>query len=167
MFTLPSAPTLTVTRLGTVSPTTKFKLDARGRLVPEGYTVRYPPDVGSVTVVLIITAFTPVAGTPPTPATCTLIVPPGPILPGRLPVDVRVSRIRAGDSDLNRVPSVDNPPNQPATSMTTCVVPCLLKAFTLPSVPTLATTRLAAVSPAEKFRLDARGSEASEGNTVR
>ena len=37
---LPSGPTGAMTRLGTVWPSAKFRLDAVGRLLPEAYTLR-------------------------------------------------------------------------------------------------------------------------------
>ena len=37
---VPLVPTLTITRLGTVCPATKFRLEAVGWLLPVGYTVR-------------------------------------------------------------------------------------------------------------------------------
>src|SRR5207244_1098432 len=39
-LTLPSDPTLTVTRFGTVCPVAKFRFEAVGRPTSEGYTVR-------------------------------------------------------------------------------------------------------------------------------
>src|SRR5207245_6124523 len=40
LVTLPAVPTLTTTRLGTVCPARKLRLDAVGRVVPVGKTVR-------------------------------------------------------------------------------------------------------------------------------
>src|SRR5439155_4669764 len=37
---VPLLPTLTITRLGTVCPATKFRLDTIGWMLPVGYTVR-------------------------------------------------------------------------------------------------------------------------------
>src|SRR5215831_7521495 len=77
-LTMPPEPTLTMTRLGTVWPPTKLRLDAVGWVAPAGQTVRKLGAVGLVTVTLRATADTPVAGTPPTPVTWRLRVTPGP-----------------------------------------------------------------------------------------
>ena len=58
-------PRPTVTRFGIVCPATQFRLEALGRGVPPGQTVRKDGAVVLVTVVLRTTAVTPVAGTPP------------------------------------------------------------------------------------------------------
>ena len=87
------APSPTVTRLGTVCPATKFRLDASGIVTLCGNTIRKPGAVVSVAVTLRTTALTPVAGTPPFPSIWTLIVPPEASFELK-----RVSRMRAGVS---------------------------------------------------------------------
>ncbi|GEP49176.1 hypothetical protein MSA03_26840 [Microbacterium saccharophilum] len=67
-FTTPSPPTFTVTRFGIVCPPLKFRFEAVGIAVPDGYTVTNPSRDGPVTVTFITTAATP-AGTPERPAT--------------------------------------------------------------------------------------------------
>src|SRR6202140_3279497 len=95
-------PTFTITRLGTVCPATKFKLEARGWLLPIGYTVRKLGAVAPVAVTFRITAETPVAGMPlaARPATWTLMVCPGPTAVLVPPFPVRVSRMRAGTTGV-------------------------------------------------------------------
>ncbi len=66
--TLPSF-TGTVTRLGIVRPATQLRFDELGAVSPCGKTVRWPSCCGWVTVTFIVTAVTPEAGTPATPAT--------------------------------------------------------------------------------------------------
>src|SRR2546423_5614977 len=105
METFPLAPTLAITRLGTVSPLRKFRLEATGRVVPLGNRVRKLAAVGLVTATLRTTAPAPVAGTPPTPATWTSIVWWGPTLAVKPPVPYRVSRMRAGDRPPYRPPA--------------------------------------------------------------
>src|SRR5262245_15778800 len=102
-LTLPSGPTPTVTRLGTVWPGTKLRLETSGRESPDGQSVRKPAAVGSTTVTFITTAETPVAGTPPRPVIWAANVwplPSGPGTPPR-PRPVRVSRMRAGAIPVN------------------------------------------------------------------
>jgi len=97
---VPSGPSGTSTRLGTVAPAVKLRLEASGRALPPGYTVKNPLAVALVAVALSTTALGGLgafmAGTPPTPATCTLSVPMGPSLAGGAPRPARVSRMRAG-----------------------------------------------------------------------
>src|SRR5438477_7527421 len=114
-----------ITRLATVWPGTKFRLDALGRGVPLGYAVRKLGAVGFVTVTLRATAVTPAAGTPPRPDTWRFSVEAWPSDPRNPPVPSRVSSSRAGVSPLNN-PAVGDAvggPNQPSTSTTTCTVP--------------------------------------------
>ena len=76
MLTLPPAPSWASTMLGTVWPAAMLTLDASGRRLPVGHTVRKLPSVGSVAVTFRATACAP-ADTPPTPATCRSIGLPG------------------------------------------------------------------------------------------
>ena len=72
-----------------------------GFVVPVGNSVRKLPAVVFVTVTFSTTAPTPVAGSPPAPATGMLLVccgPNGPLMP---PVPSRVSRMRAGVTGVN------------------------------------------------------------------
>ena len=98
-LSVPSGPSGTSTRLGTDAPAVKLRLEASGRALP-GYTVKNPLAVASVAVALSTTAVGGLgafmAGTPPTPATCTRSVPMGPSLAVGAPRPVRVSRMRAG-----------------------------------------------------------------------
>src|ERR1700676_1696410 len=71
MLTWPVELTGTMTRLGTVSPATKLRLEATGCVAPDGHTVRKLVAVGLVTVTFNTTADTPEEGTPP------LVVPVG------------------------------------------------------------------------------------------
>ena len=99
MLILPSADSLTTTRLATVWPAVKLRLEALGRAASAGWTVRWLAAVGAVVVTLRATAATPLAGTPPWPATCTVRVWPAPTAwqpPSQLPVPMRVSSTRAG-----------------------------------------------------------------------
>src|SRR5437660_917558 len=91
METFPLAPTLAMTRFGTVWPGPMLRLEAVGRPSPVGHTVRYVASVGSVPVTLRTTPETPLAGTPAAPATCRLMLALGPTA-----LDRRVSRMRAG-----------------------------------------------------------------------
>src|SRR5664280_1400224 len=106
---LPSAPTGTTTRFGMFCPAWKFRFDVCCMVVPDGHTVMYPAEVGSAAVTFTTTADTPLTGTPPWPVTCRDTVPndgTGPVTP-RL---VRVSMIRAGDSEATAPGSVGVPP---------------------------------------------------------
>src|SRR4051812_17419098 len=116
-LTRPSGSTGTTTRLATVWPGAKLRLEAKGRGWPDGNTVRWEPAVGWVTVTFRTTADTPRTGTPPRPVTCSETVPPGPIGPARAPFPVRVSRMRSGLKVRRRAPLPSVPSsNQPATS---------------------------------------------------
>src|SRR5919202_1108711 len=95
-LTLPSAPTLATTRLGTSWLGTTLRLEALGRGAPVGNTVSQVDAEASVAVTFITTAATPEAGTPPTPVTVTAAVSWLPTLAGWPPTAVRVSRMRAG-----------------------------------------------------------------------
>jgi hypothetical protein len=67
--TSPLLPTLPTTRLATDRPATRFRLDAAGRSVAVGQTVKNEGAVTFVAVTFSTTASTPVAGTPPRPDT--------------------------------------------------------------------------------------------------
>ncbi len=105
--TLPSTPTLAMTRFGIDSPGTKFRFDANGRGDPAGYTVTNPGAVGPVTVTFNTTAPTPPAGTPPRPATVRSTAAPPPRAPppanvaSTVDAPARVSNNRAGCNDVN------------------------------------------------------------------
>jgi hypothetical protein len=71
-------------------------LDAVGRVVPAGQTVRKLDLVAAVTVTFRTTAETPVAGTPDAAGIARLMLPPAAIGPWRTPLPIRVSRTRAG-----------------------------------------------------------------------
>src|SRR5450631_2392412 len=100
MLIVPPAPTGTIARFATVWPGAKMRVGVAGRVDPVGYSVTYPALVGPTRVVLITTAETPVAGTPPRPVTCRSAMPPGPSEPA--PERLRKSRIRAGSTGLKR-----------------------------------------------------------------
>lgn len=93
----------TVTRFGTICPAAKFRFDTAGFGCPFGYTITCPASVGSTAVTFITTAVTPLAGTPFTPATCSVTTPPGPTLVFVAPVPSRVSRNREGVIGTNRL----------------------------------------------------------------
>src|SRR5436190_21970215 len=95
-MTLPSPPTLTVTWFGMICPGMKFRLDAVGIAVPDGYTVTNPNEVGSLTVTLSTTAATPEEGTPPCPVTWRLTVPFAATGAWGAPTPSRVSNNRYG-----------------------------------------------------------------------
>src|SRR2546426_12739258 len=86
----PVLPTLTTTRLGTVSPGTQFRSEALGRVAPSGHTVRKLEAVVSVTVTFSTTAVGAteafISGTPPRPATVAAIVALGPSGAAKPPV---------------------------------------------------------------------------------
>src|SRR5881396_1176031 len=88
-----------MTRLGTVCPATQLRLEAFGRALPEGQTVR---KLGAVvlTVTLRIAEETPFAGTPPAPVTWIAMLPPASsLLPAfGWPLPDRVSVILVGVS---------------------------------------------------------------------
>src|ERR1700694_910607 len=90
-----------MTRLGTVWPGAKLRLEALGRETPVGNTVRKLGAVGPVTVTLRTTAATPAVGMPRVPATWTLIVAPAPSgCAGTAPVPSRVSSAGWGTTGL-------------------------------------------------------------------
>src|SRR5690349_11292288 len=98
-LTVPVELTPTVTRLGTVWPTTKLRFDAVGGVVPLGHTVTWLGTVGLVTVTFITTADTrPAAGTPPRPLTCRVRDCPAVKGVAGVPLPVRESMSRAGVS---------------------------------------------------------------------
>ncbi len=100
-FTVPSAPTGTTTWLGTVWPADQLRLEELGRSLPDGHTVRCPPSFASVTVTFSTTALAPLCGTPPRPATCSVIslrAGTG-VVPGR-PTAARESSSRAGPATV-------------------------------------------------------------------
>src|SRR5437899_7549002 len=103
METWPAVPVGTMTRFGTVSPGVQLRLDANGREVPVGNTVKTPLAVWSTAVTLRTTALTPLAGTPPAPSTCTFkVVPAASVDPAfAFPLFARVSAIRAGTTGVN------------------------------------------------------------------
>ncbi len=78
-------------RLATVWPAAKLTFEVGGVLTPLGKALNQPAAASLVAVRFITTAETPVAGTPPWPATCRLSDCPGP----SAPIPVRVSRILA------------------------------------------------------------------------
>src|SRR2546428_10840160 len=127
---MPLAPSLTTARLGTVWPAAQFRSEAVGRPFPSGHTVRYPAAVVSVIVTFSTTAVggaaEVMAGTPPSVATGTVMVPPGPTGP----FAVRVSRMRLGLRPLKATPValglLAASTNQPLTSATTSVLPVRL-----------------------------------------
>src|SRR6266568_6849132 len=93
----------TITRFGTVCPGIQLRLDAVGRVLPFGNTVKKPLAVWSTAVTLRTTAVTPVVGTPPKPATCTFnVVPAASVEPALAwPLPARVSVTRVGASGTN------------------------------------------------------------------
>src|SRR5438132_1059662 len=103
MSILPPAESLTMTRLGTACPATKLRSEAPGAVVPSGQTTRSLAAVGPSTVTLSTTAFA-VPGTPPLPATGTIMVCPWPSGELNPPVPLRVSTIRVGLSTANDAP---------------------------------------------------------------
>src|ERR1039458_2367341 len=90
----------TVTRLGTVSPAEKFRLELVGRLCPDGYTVRKPFALAWVTVTLSTSAVSDgQVGTQPVSVLGAMTsVPPGRSGPLGAPRATRVSTIRVGPS---------------------------------------------------------------------
>src|SRR5438445_1580308 len=100
METWPAVPVGTMTRFGTVSPGVQLRLDANGREVPVGNTVKTPLAVWSTAVTLRTTALTPLAGTPPAPSASTFnVVPAASVEPAfALPLPVRVWVMRGGTS---------------------------------------------------------------------
>ena len=111
--------------------------------------------VGFVAVTFKATAPAPVRGTSPRPTTSMLIDCAGPTGPPfmKRPSIVglfRVSAMRAGVTPVNVWPAG----SQPSTSMTTLVVPALLKREIWPFSPTFVNTELATVRPAVKLRFE-------------
>src|ERR1700712_3615838 len=103
MQTVPLAPILARTALGTVEPATEFELDAVGCGDPHGNTVTNPAPAELVVVTFSATAVA-VAAPPPRPETFNCIVAPeanGPVAANCASTVVcprRVSASRAGDS---------------------------------------------------------------------
>ena len=108
-------------------------------------------------------------GTPPRPATWTVIVPPWPRACAGAPVPSRVSRMRLGATAFIRPPAETAVASvyQPPTSITTSTHPAPLVMVTRPAVPSLTMTRLAIVSPASKLTFDAVGRELPLGYALR
>src|SRR5712691_11750179 len=97
---MPAVPTLTVTRLGTVWPATKFRFEMTGGPPPVGKTVRKLGAVALVTVTLSTTAATPTGGTLPTPVIVTSSWAPAATGPVGAPMALRVSSTRAGTTGV-------------------------------------------------------------------
>src|SRR4051794_27371364 len=93
--TAPSVPSLTVTRLGTISLVAKLRLEAFGFEVPFGYTVRNEAASLSTTVTFM-TAAVAVEGMPFVPATGNARGTPAISLVFQPPVGPRESRARTG-----------------------------------------------------------------------
>ncbi len=103
MLTLPPVPTPTITRLGTVWPATKLRLDASGMVTPVGHTVRKPAVLAFASVTFKTTADTPLDGTPPRPVTWRSIFWLGARMPAAMtPLPVLVSSSLDGTSGLKR-----------------------------------------------------------------
>jgi hypothetical protein len=117
-FTLPSAPTATITRFETVWPVRKLRLAARGgdaRL--DEKIVRKLGDVGSVTATFTTTAVASNGTTVPSVTSTTISAP----APTGAPL--RVSRMRVRADVSNGSPEL---PNQPTTSNTAWADPSSL-----------------------------------------
>ena len=80
MQMLPSVPTLVSTALAVAPPAVKLRLLVSGRASPQGYTVANPARSGLTAVRLMDTARA-VAGTPPRPLTCSVVVDPAATVP--------------------------------------------------------------------------------------
>src|SRR5215212_6699802 len=171
MLTLPSGPSSETTRLVVAGPLVKLRLEATGRGVADGQTVKkLSGPVARSTVMFSTTARAPLSGTPPAPATWSWMSVPGGTAPAAppVPVPVRVSRTRAGLTGTNEDPTASTAlAYHPCTSATTSTVPLSLKIDTLPPSPTLATTRLGTDTRAVKLRLEAPGRVVPLGQTVR
>src|SRR6266853_3907818 len=100
MLTLPPVPTPTITRLGTVWPATKLRLDASGMVTPAGHTVRKPAVLAFASVTFKTTADTPLDGTPPRPVTWRSIFWLGVRMAAGAPLPVLVSSSRDGTRGL-------------------------------------------------------------------
>src|SRR3954451_14038001 len=94
----------TTTMLEIVCPAPKLRFETPGSGRPCGWTVRYPPAEGAVTVTLSTTAVTPEEGTPAVPVTGRLTRPPGATTPGRAPSPLRVSSSRSGPAGVKVEP---------------------------------------------------------------
>src|SRR5258706_6026692 len=162
----PSAESFTPTRWGRVSPATKLRADAVDT-TPCGETTRSLGAVGLVTVTLMITAVAPDAGTPPRPATVTVVVAAAPSGELKPPVPLRVSTIRDGNRVKNPDPEIELSVKKPLTSTMASADPSELKMDTCPPVPTGTMTRLGTVFPGVQLRLEARGCAWPFGNTVK
>src|SRR6476620_53738 len=102
---LPSAPTGTTARFGSVCPARKLTLDVDADGAPFAYAVSQPASSGVVTVRFTTTADTPWLGTPPTPVTCTATDADGPTRARGAPVPLRVSSTRNGATLWNSPPA--------------------------------------------------------------
>src|SRR5437588_1015257 len=97
-------PSFTTTRFGTFWLGPKFRSEANGRgVTPAGQIVKKLSFVPSVAVTLRMAAVA-LAGTPPKPATGTVIVPSGPIVSPDPVGGGRVSLIRTGVSGVKKSP---------------------------------------------------------------
>src|SRR5712691_13374605 len=166
MSIFPREESFTTTRLGTVCPATKLRSDAVDA-TPLGETTRSLAAVGLVTVTLMITAVAPDNGTPPWPATVTVIVAPAPNGALTPPVPLRVSTIRDGNKVKNPDPEAELSVKKPLTSTMASAEPSVLKMDTCPPVPTGTMTRFGTVMWAVQLRLEARGCAWPFGNTVK
>src|SRR5947209_17847367 len=160
-WTVPFGARVATTRFGmsVTGGTLRFDTVGRGAC---GKTVRNVPLVARVAVTLMTTAVTPLAGTPPWPATVTVFdwnCPSGnPVL---------VSRVRTGACEVNPLALVEPSSKYPVTSKMTLVLPWALYTSTLPSLATGTITRLGRISPGSRLMLDAVGGVEPDGNTVR
>ena len=104
---------VTTTRFGIVWPRwSRLRFDESGRGEPPGKTVTKPPLAAWVAVTLRATADA-LAGTVPTPPTCTVSVEPAAGMPMGAPMPLRVSRTRNGVSGTN----FDRAPGPPASAL--------------------------------------------------
>ncbi len=104
---MPSLPTGTTTRFGTVWPASKLRFEVVGRVPPPGKAVTCPGLAALVTVTFRATAVTP-AGILPLPAIFTLAEEYALTMPIGAPVPVRVSRRRVGVYGVKSEPTVDS-----------------------------------------------------------
>src|SRR5689334_1759121 len=112
-------------RFAIVWPAPKLRLDVGGVLAPLGKALSHPAETGLVAVRFTTTADTPVAGTPPWPATWTVSDFPEPSAP--MPVRVSRSLEEAVGRKVPAVPVVvPSAATQPATSRMTSVEPAAL-----------------------------------------
>src|SRR6202045_91158 len=139
---LPPVPSGTMARLAMVWPAAKLMLEVGGVVTPVGKALSQPADAVLVAVRFTTTAETPVAGTPPCPATCRRSDCPGPSVL-KLP---RVSRIRV-DGVGRKIPAVPvvvpSAATHPDTSRMTSAAPAALYTEMRPPGPTPTVARLA------------------------